>query len=368
MKETHLTENLAELFYAKEELKANREFKSSIFSMLFADPKELLSLYNAMNHSHYSNPDELIIVTLFNVLYIGMKNDTAFLLGYYLNLYEHQSTPNPNMPLRHLFYVVREYTKLVDLARLYRSTPVKIPNPRFVVFYNGKEKQPERQILKLSDLFLQAEEEPMLELKVDVLNINAGYNEELKEDCTSLKNYCLFVERVRQYREEEGLSLDKAINRAVEECIQEGILKDFLNSHRAEVVTNSILEFTFEDWLKMMQEDFAELNEGREKLNEGREKLNEDREKLNEDREKINEDREKNNKDREEIDRTQEEMNRARIEIERERTQVREEVLRLWIGSLKSFLPDFEAVFKEVISKEEYAHYTREQLMEYYNN
>ena len=120
---------------------ANREYKSTMFCMIFQDKQQLLELYNAVNHSHYRDADALEIVTLENAIYMNMKNDLAFLIDMHLNLYEHQSTFNPNMPLRDLFYVAKEYQRLVEDASLYASSLVRIPAPRFVVFYNGREKK-----------------------------------------------------------------------------------------------------------------------------------------------------------------------------------------------------------------------------------
>jgi len=324
-KKTHV--NVTEV----EDVTVNREYKSTVFAMLFDDQKKLLSLYNALNHSHYSNPEELEIVTLINAVYLGMKNDKAFVLDYWLNMYEHQSTPNPNMPLRHLFYVTREYGRLVELPVLYRRRPIKIPTPRFVVFYNGMDKQPERQMLKLSELYAQPEEEPMLELKVEFLNINAGYNEELKEACGSLREYCLFVERVRRYTFSEE-TLEKAVEQAVKECIEEGILKEFLIANRAEVMAMSILEFTLEDW-KALQEEERELarKEARQEgLEEGHRKGCKEGERIGEERQK-------------------------------------EKGLKALVNSLQKCLPDFEELYKLVVSNEEYKDYTKEQVRKYYS-
>lgn len=79
---------------------ANREYKSTVFAQLFKDKKKLLSLYNALNNSNYMDDNDLEIVTLENAIYMTMKNDLAFLLDCKLHLYEHQSTPNPNMPVQ----------------------------------------------------------------------------------------------------------------------------------------------------------------------------------------------------------------------------------------------------------------------------
>lgn len=105
--------------------------------MIFREKKELLSLYNAVNGTSYDNPDALEINTLENAIYMNMKNDISFVLQIELNLYEHQSTFNPNIPLRDLFYIARELEALTAHSFMYISTLVRIPTPRFVVFYNG---------------------------------------------------------------------------------------------------------------------------------------------------------------------------------------------------------------------------------------
>ena len=130
----------------------NRQYKSNVFALLFKNKKELLSLYNALNHTHYTEEEDLEVVTLENAIYMSMKNDLAFLLDSRLSLYEHQSTPNPNMPLRDLFYVSKEYERIIEKKSLYSRRRIQIPAPHFVVFYNGIEPQPERQLLKLSDI------------------------------------------------------------------------------------------------------------------------------------------------------------------------------------------------------------------------
>lgn len=154
-----------------------RDYKDTLFRMLFNDREALLSLYNAVGNTDYRDPSLLQIVTLENAVYMNVKNDLAFLLGFELNLYEHQSTWNPYMPLRDLFYAAREYEMLIRDQSLYSSRLIKLPVPRFIVFYNGREKQEERCVLKLSDAFETPVEEPELELKVTVLNINIGYND-----------------------------------------------------------------------------------------------------------------------------------------------------------------------------------------------
>ena len=217
---------------SRNSVKVKRNHKDTLFRMIFSTRENLLSLYNAVNHSHYTDASELEIVTLKNAVYMNMKNDQAFLLDMQLNLYEHQSTWNPNMPLRDLFYVAKEYEQLIRKETLYSSWLVKLPVPRFLVFCNGRmPDQAEKIVLKLSDSFEKRTGEPELELKVTVLNINAGCNETLMNACRLLKEYSLYVARVRSYASQ--MDMNTAVNRAVEECISEGILEDFLLKSRA---------------------------------------------------------------------------------------------------------------------------------------
>ena len=227
---------------AIEQPKANVKYKDTIFRMLFSEPEHLLSLYNAVTGKDYRDPDALNVVTLENAVYMGMKNDLAFVLEMGMYLYEHQSTYNPNIPLRDLFYIASEYQKLVDEKSLYSSGIQKIPTPNFLVFYNGTDRDvPDRTELRLSDAFENPMQDPALELKVTMLNINAGHNEELMNSCHVLQEYARYVARVRKYVAE--MPLDEAVERAVTECIREGILAEFLKKNRAEVVKVSIFEY-----------------------------------------------------------------------------------------------------------------------------
>ena len=155
---------------------ANRKYKDTIFRMLFSDKKNLLSLYNALNGKNYSDCDKLEIVTLENAIYMSMKNDLAFILDLDLFLWEHQSTYNPNIPLRDLMYIAKEYEKYIKEKgiSLYSSRQKKIPAPQFIVFYNGNRKIGDRMEHRLSDAYETVRGEPALELKVLVININEG--------------------------------------------------------------------------------------------------------------------------------------------------------------------------------------------------
>ena len=220
---------------------ANRNYKDTVFRMLFSDRKNLLSLYNAVNQSNYKNPEDLEIVTLENAIYMGIKNDLAFIMDTNLYLYEHQSTYNPNMPLRDLFYICSEYQKLVDKKSLFSSTLQKIPAPNFIEFYNGSTVISDCTELRLSSAFECLTGEPKLELIVTVLNVNEGHNADLMQHCNTLNEYAQYVARVRLYAAD--MSLDQAVERAVDECIREGILAEFLTCNRNEVISMSIFEY-----------------------------------------------------------------------------------------------------------------------------
>ena len=224
---------------------ANRKYKDTVFRKLFSYRKNLLSLYNAINGTAYMDASQLEIVTLDNAIYMGMKNDLAFIINTNLFLYEHQSTYNPNMPLRDLFYISSEYQKLVDLKSLYTSTRLRIPTPNFIVFYNGTEKNEDRWVEYLSESYENMSGEPNLELKVIILNINVGHNKKLMEECQTLREYAQYVAKVRRYSEE--IELNTAVECAVSESIQEGILKEFLQKNRAEVIAMSIFEYNEEE-------------------------------------------------------------------------------------------------------------------------
>ena len=219
----------------------NRTYKARIFEMVFSDKKELLALYNAINKTKYDDPELLEINTLENAIYMSMKNDVSFIIDSRLSLYEHQSTYSPNLPIRYLLYVADIYANVTQNENLYGTKKVMIPPPRFLIFYNGRAPYPERKILKLSELYVVEEEEVSLELTALQLNINPGYNEELMNTCKTLRDYSEYTERVRKYA--ETMKLEEAVERAITECIREGILSEFLSKNRAEAKRMSIYEY-----------------------------------------------------------------------------------------------------------------------------
>lgn len=238
---------------SRNSVKVKRNHKDTLFRMIFSTRENLLSLYNAVNHSHYTDASELEIVTLKNAVYMNMKNDQAFLLDMQLNLYEHQSTWNPNMPLRFLMYVAKEYQMLVRNQTLYASALVKVPTPHFVVFYNGE------TILRLSHSFQQKTDKPELELMVRVLNINLDKKQEVLEACQLLKEYMLLVNKIRRYTDEYK-DINQAVEQAVTECIEENILADFLRKNRAEAIEMCIFEYDDKREKELIRK--AEYSEG----------------------------------------------------------------------------------------------------------
>ena len=186
-----------------------------------------------------------MVITLENAIYMGMKNDLAFIIDTELFLYEHQSTYNPNMPLRDLFYISSEYQKLVDKKSLYSSVLQKIPAPQFIVFYNGTEKEKDSWVNHLSEAFQNLSGNPKLELEVLTININEGHNPELMEQCQTLKEYAQYVNCVRRYAKK--FELADAVELAVDECIHKNILSEFLRKNKADVIAMSIFEYDKEE-------------------------------------------------------------------------------------------------------------------------
>lgn len=242
------------------DLKSNRLYKSRLFVMLFEDKKNLLELYNAVSGKHYEDPELLKINTLDNAIYMSMRNDLSFLIDARLSLYEHQSTYSPNLPLRFLFYLSDLLSGITRVENLYGKKKVKIPTPRFLVFYNGEAPQPDSKVLKLSNLYETEETEHNLELEVLMLNINAGHNPELMAASHTLWEYAQYTARVRKYAGE--MSVSEAVDRAIAECIHENILKEFLEKYQAEAKNVSIYEYDEERHLR--QEREAAWEEGKE--------------------------------------------------------------------------------------------------------
>lgn len=251
-------------------LTVNRKHKERLFLLVFRERHDLLSLYNAINGTHYTDPDELEFTTIEDAIYMGIKNDISFMVGNVLNLWEHQSSYNPNMPVRGLSYFSRLYQKYADShgINIYGSRLRPLPFPQYIVFYNGRKDEPDRMELRLSDAFIrtqagnggnsvQEQKEPCLEVKAIMLNINYGKNRELMEQCCKLKEYAQFIERIREYQD-SGLTVEEAVGAAVDSCIAQGILADILSKHRAEVMDVFLTDYDEELRMKVIGNDRVE--------------------------------------------------------------------------------------------------------------
>ena len=280
--------------------KANREYKSTLFCKVFEDKKHLLELYNGVNQTNYQNIDDLEVNTLENVVYITMKNDLSFLIDCNMSLYEHQSTLNPNMPLRGFLYLAQLYNKYIERRNLnlFSSSGQKIPIPQYVVFYNGTQEQPDEQMLLLSDLFQgngNRQEKGCLECQARMLNINYGHNKDLLNKCRRLEEYAIFVAKVRRYATEDIEKRRLAITRAINECIEEGILVDILKEQKAEVLELVLTTFNRELYEQGLKEEATK--EANEKILDLTQQLK-DRDKELKDRDKELKDKDKELKDK----------------------------------------------------------------------
>ena len=234
----------------------NRSYKDCLFRMIFSEKRDLLELYNAINGTHYQNPEDLTYYTLEDAIYISFKNDISFLLGESLSLYEHQSTLNPNMPIRGFLYFARNYEAYIERNHLdiYSRVLQELPFPQYIVFYNGTTAAPERQTLCLTQAFKKyPEKTPCLECKAVLLNINYGKNQKIMKHCRKLKEYALFVNKMRSFLK-KGLSVEISAQKTISECISQHILEDFLVKHRAEVTSMVLSTFDQENHDRILRE------------------------------------------------------------------------------------------------------------------
>ena len=248
----------------------NREYKSDVISMMLQIPEYALDVYNAMNDSAYTDPDMIQIMRLENGISLSVRNDASFFISNYLNLYEHQSTYSPNAPLRFLIYLTSLLKKMIGKRDLYGRKRVQIATPHFAVFYNGTEKRPEKEVLKLSDAFINQTDMPEMELTVIVYNINPHNNAQLLAKSEVLHGYMIFVNRVRenldcQKKSEQNTrflpseydeaehddtelmdNLEVAINEAIDYCVKNHIMEEFFRENRSEVTKSMVLDYTWE--------------------------------------------------------------------------------------------------------------------------
>ena len=260
-------------------VKVNREYKDRLFKYIFGNPEHLewtLSLYNALNSSSYTDPRSISITTIKEAVYMNMKNDISFLIADTMNFYESQSTYNPNMPLRFLFYVANVYSGYVADERnrinIHSSRQQKLPAPRLVCFYNGLKQMDDVTVLKLSNAFPENEKID-IEINVTMLNINYGKNKHILDSCRALGDYSLFVKEVRDSIA-GGMAIENAIGKVIDNLPNDSLIKPFLLANKAEVTDMCITEYNEEYTMELFKEEGREEGraEGREEGRaEGRE-------------------------------------------------------------------------------------------------
>lgn len=237
----------------------NREYKDRLFKFIFGNPDNkdfTLSLYNAVNGSHYTDPSLIQLNIIENAVYMSMKNDVSFLVDNTMSFYEQQSTFNPNMPMRFFIYASMLYSKYIKTSGKYykySSKLQKLPTPKCVCFYNGKTEKDDRTIFRLSDAF-EGGSDPDIEVTVTMININYGHNQELFDECKPLQSYAWFVEKVREHQEQTG-DLSVAVDLALEEMPDESVIKSFLIANKAEVKMMCITEYDEERTLLEQREE-----------------------------------------------------------------------------------------------------------------
>ncbi len=234
----------------------NREYKDRVFKFIFGNPENkewTLSLYNAVNGSNYSNPDDIRFNTIDDAVYMSMKNDVSFIILNEMNLWEHQSSFNPNMPMRFLTYGTQLYEQYTASSGYYKFSRKlqPLPKPNCICFYNGTAEQPERSILKLSDAFGGDGD---IEVRVKMLNVNYGKNRELMEACQPLREYAWMVDKVREHQRVLQ-NLEAAVDAAIDEMPENFVIRKLIELHRAGVKKMFLTEYDEE---KMKEQERKE--------------------------------------------------------------------------------------------------------------
>ena len=236
----------------------NTQYNDRLFNFLFGSEENkawTLSLYNAVNGSAYQDPEAITITTIKEVLYLGMHNDVSFMvLSTEMDLYEQQSSFNPNMPLRMLQYVGNLYEKYIIEHKLnkYGSKLIQLPVPKLVVFYNGEKDVEDEVELKLSDSFPEGSKSD-IEVKVRMINVNYGRNKKLLDNCKPLKEYSWLVNQIRSNQKND--EIESAIDRSISEMPDDFIIKPFLLAHRSEVKGMLLTEYNEAATMELFKED-----------------------------------------------------------------------------------------------------------------
>ena len=238
---------------------------ASAFTTYFGLPENAADLYRALENCDSIAPEDITFTTLEGVLFMARKNDLAFTVQKkVLVIGEHQSTLNLNMPLRNAIYYGRTMERLIPPRDIYKTKQISIPTPEFYLFYNGTRDQPAERIFRLSDAYLEKTDKPMLELMVKMININLSAGHALLSDCRSIYEYSFFIQKIRDYLDKK-FDRNQALKSAMEECLNKGIMMNFIREHGSEVMNMLFTEFNMEDALEVRGEERYEdgLADGR---------------------------------------------------------------------------------------------------------
>ena len=241
-----------------------KKFKDRLFTFIFGRDSEQskrwrLDLYNALNGTHYTDPDALKINTIENVIYISMHNDVSFIVDNEMNLYEQQSCFNPNMPLRGLLYFSQLYNAHIKSRgeNILSSRKIMLPTPKYVVFYNGLKEVQETWKMRLSDSFKKNPEPGDFEWTATAININRDHNKELQKNCKPLYDYISFVAKTRENLF-SGTHKQEAFEKAVDWAINQNLLEGLFKKYRAEVLDMILTEYDEDFNNKTWYEDGVE--------------------------------------------------------------------------------------------------------------
>ena len=248
---------------------ANREYKDRLFNFIFGTEKNrdwTLSLYNAVNGSSYTDSSLINITTIREVIYLGMHNDVSFLIFNEMNMYEQQSTFNPNMPLRQLQYSGSIFEKYIvsqgNAMNKFGEKILQLPVPKLVVFYNGTKKQDDEVILRLSDSFPEGADTD-IDVKVRMININYGHSKKIMEACKPLQEYSWLVEEIR--KNTKSIGLNETVKKAINEMPRDYMIRQFLIENKAEVTEMLLTEYNEEEVMELFKEEGRQngVEEGR---------------------------------------------------------------------------------------------------------
>ena len=241
------------------------QYKDRLFNFLFGSEEHkdwTLSLYNAVNGTHYEDISLIEFTTIKEILYIGMHNDVSFLISDTMTLWEQQASYNPNMPLRFLQYLGQLYERSVVARKKnkFGKTLISLPVPKFVTFYNGLDRKDEEILLSLSDAFPPAlRSSTDVDVRVRMINVNYGQNKNMLSACKPLEEYSWIVDSIRNLQNEMNVEKDKKLEAAIDKTIDllpdDFVTKQYLDKHRAEVKGMLMTEYNEVQTMELFKEE-----------------------------------------------------------------------------------------------------------------